>query len=503
MDYSPLGNLEIGQRGCKIKGRVARLWDSTNPSLKDHLMSVDFLLVDEQGISIQASIRKEDAAQMKELIFEGKVYTIANFIVAAARRTYRVSPHQNMLRIGTWTIIKQVEEPELKIPLNSFSFVDDETLESRLYDDAQLTDTMGHLISVARLTQTYANGRMVGKKNMVIQTLRKKNITVTLWGSVANAFSEEEALKIPKKDPLIVVLTAMIVKSFKAETTLSSTFGTKIYINLDIQEVHQFRKSLSYPNEVTFLDESEQSQGIISNVQHEDERTISQLLSLDRVSYLEKKFRTVGTITDINASKGWWYSACARCRTGVNNYQGIISYDTASATFLVFGKQVEKLINVSAAILSELPESNRTIVPEIMAQILGTKCGFTVSINDRDNHPKILSFNVSQIFEHHKEGHLDTHNKISECGPSAQKVQKNDVSVNINNKRIRGSNVYFVCCLSSFASIGQYVSSSFRGRLPLMMVPCLLTMFELLFVMESKDKGKMQLKKNAVGEEQV
>ncbi|XP_038683016.1 uncharacterized protein LOC119983400 [Tripterygium wilfordii] len=172
MDYTPLRNLEMGQRGSTIIVRVARMWDSTNPSQQDQLMSVDLLFVDEQGTTIQGSIRKEYADRITEFLLEGHIYKISNFFVGAARKTFKVSKHEHIIRIGTWTIISEMSDTKDDIPMNCFNFVDDQVLESRLYNDVELTDVMGHLTSVLRLTTTFANGRMVGKKNLLIQTLK-------------------------------------------------------------------------------------------------------------------------------------------------------------------------------------------------------------------------------------------------------------------------------------------------------------------------------------------
>ncbi|XP_038685597.1 uncharacterized protein LOC119985382 isoform X2 [Tripterygium wilfordii] len=298
MDYTPLRNLEIGQRGSTIIVRVARMWDSTNPSQQDQLMSVDLIFVDEQGTTIQGSIRKEDADRIKEFLLEGHIYKISNFFVGAARKTFKVSKHEHIIRIGTWTIISEMSDTKDDIPMNCFNFVDDQVLESRLYNDVELTDVMGHLTSVSRLTTTFANGRM------------------------------------------------------------------------------------------------------------------------------GKKFITVASIAEIDASKGWWYNACPKCKVGISNYQGKMSCNKCGPTekmpipwykvnvnvtdgihgakFLLFGKHFERLINIPAGTLSELPTSVRTEVPEIMQNLYGKTYNFTVSINERDNNSDILTFNVSQVYEDEK-----------------------------------------------------------------------------------------------------
>ncbi|XP_038685651.1 replication protein A 70 kDa DNA-binding subunit B-like [Tripterygium wilfordii] len=421
MDHTPLNKLEMGQRGYTVVARVARMWDSTNPSQQDQLMSVDLLFVDEQGTTIQGSIRKEDANRMKELFVEGKIYQISNFFVGAARKSFRISKHDQIIRIGTWTIVLEMSDTKKNIPMNCFNFVDDQILESRLYNDADLTDIMGHLTSVSKLTTTFANGRMVGKKNLLINTISNKTIPVTLWGKIADEFEEDNVLKIPKKDRIIIVLLGMTVKSFRGETTLSSTSATKIYLNLDIPEVHKFHSNMSYPSEVTILDDLRDSEMPIALIPQNNQKTISELISLDKKTNMGKKFTTVGSITEIDASRGWWYNACPKCKVGINSYEGKLSCNkcgptaklpipwykvsmyvtdgTHDAKFLLFGKHVERMIKIPASTLSDLPSSVRTEVPTIMLNLYGKTYNFTVSINERENNSETLTFNVSQVYE--------------------------------------------------------------------------------------------------------
>ncbi|XP_038678381.1 replication protein A 70 kDa DNA-binding subunit B-like [Tripterygium wilfordii] len=502
MDHTPLNKLEMGQRGYTVVARVARMWDSTNPSQQDQLMSVDLLFVDEQGTTIQGSIRKEDANRMKELFVEGKIYQISNFFVGAARKSFRISKHDQIIRIGTWTIVSEMSDTEKNIPMNCFNFVDDQILESRLYNDADLTDIMGHLTSVSKLTTTFANGRMVGKKNLLINTISNKTIPVTLWGKIADEFEEDNVLKIPKKDRIIIVLSGMTVKSFRGETTLSSTSATKIYLNLDIPEVHKFHNkswyqltttvgiwgpnpgrfrtfltssyvhvplqltttssiSMSYPSEVTILDDLRDSEMPIALIPQNNQKTISELISLDKKTNMGKKFTTVGSITEIDASRGWWYNACPKCKVGINSYEGKLSCNkcgptaklpipwykvsmyvtdgTHDAKFLLFGKHVERMIKIPASTLSDLPSSVRTEVPTIMLNLYGKTYNFTVSINERENNSETLTFNVSQVYENdhdpNKAAVEQSHFQIS--GTDGKNDLASSFTDNSENKRNR------------------------------------------------------------------
>ncbi|XP_038688696.1 replication protein A 70 kDa DNA-binding subunit-like [Tripterygium wilfordii] len=425
MDFTPLKELQLGQRGCKIKCRLARLWDSTNPKMKDELMSVDFLLIDNEGSTIQGSIRKQDAPQLKNLLTESKIYVFANFIVAAAKKTYRVCQHETMIQIGPWTIIKEEPDIESTIPMNSFHLPQIKDIEARLYNDTILTDVIGHITSVERLSTTYAIGRNVSKKNMVLHSFGYTRLPVTLWGSIAEAFNEENVLSIGDTESIIAILTSMTVRSFKGEPTLSSTSATKVYVNQENEETISFRNSLLYPHGVISLTQATSTTDNANEQLENKSKTIMELLHLDRLTDMGKKYTTVATIEGIDAATGWWYNACPKCKAGVTTTEGTLSCrkcgpihnipipwyklnmtvadGTAEAKFLVFGKHIERLLKISADQLCDLPGSTRTVLPPIIEQLLcGKKYTFIVSINDRDNNPHVLTFNVSYMAEEPK-----------------------------------------------------------------------------------------------------
>ncbi|XP_038718166.1 uncharacterized protein LOC120011170 [Tripterygium wilfordii] len=52
---------------------------------------------------------------------------VANFIVIVARKNFRVCPSENMLQVGTWTVIKEVFRMASAIPKNRFCFINGNT----------------------------------------------------------------------------------------------------------------------------------------------------------------------------------------------------------------------------------------------------------------------------------------------------------------------------------------------------------------------------------------
>nr|CAD1830264.1 unnamed protein product [Ananas comosus var. bracteatus] len=101
--YISLKDLTLTQQHAKIKIRVSRIWESTTPQLKKDILSLDCLLIDEEGYAMQATIRKHDATTFRALLSEGNAYIIENFNVIPSRNTYKVVDRRYMIQISKWT----------------------------------------------------------------------------------------------------------------------------------------------------------------------------------------------------------------------------------------------------------------------------------------------------------------------------------------------------------------------------------------------------------------
>nr|CAD1839751.1 unnamed protein product [Ananas comosus var. bracteatus] len=103
MEFVLLKELTLAQQHCKIRTRISRMWESTTPLLKNNILSLDCLLIDEEGYTMQATVRKFDADHFRTLLSEGDVYIFENFNVVPSRNTYKVVDRKYMVQISKWT----------------------------------------------------------------------------------------------------------------------------------------------------------------------------------------------------------------------------------------------------------------------------------------------------------------------------------------------------------------------------------------------------------------
>ena len=167
--YATLNDINPARNDWKIKVRVSRIWKVVNTHQNDELISLDMVLIDEkvsfyikaqtefqyfmhtnllsywlsfcstlQENWIHATIPKKFIAKNRELIEEGKVYKIQNFIITDNKKKYKIVENEYMLQFNDETEIERVYENLPNIITNKFKFVSFEAVNGRL-DNEVLT----------------------------------------------------------------------------------------------------------------------------------------------------------------------------------------------------------------------------------------------------------------------------------------------------------------------------------------------------------------------------
>ncbi|KAG2545469.1 hypothetical protein PVAP13_9KG312009 [Panicum virgatum] len=95
MTYKKIRQLTTFGQSWNIKVRVIRIWESINFAT-DELMSLDMILMDEQGDTIRATIWKNLIDSYKPKIIEGSIYALSNFKV---QEDARYHPVKNIFKV--------------------------------------------------------------------------------------------------------------------------------------------------------------------------------------------------------------------------------------------------------------------------------------------------------------------------------------------------------------------------------------------------------------------
>ncbi|KAK4597268.1 hypothetical protein RGQ29_015014 [Quercus rubra] len=239
MEYTSLRQISRDNDNSKVKVRVLRMWDAINIANNHDLLSLDMILVDEEGTLIHASIRKNLAQIYRPQLNEGSIYTITNFLVEENKGNYRPVYNKFKILFNSTTLISKFSGFDHSIPQYQFEFVDYGTIASRCYDTTYLTDVIGILDYIGAIEEIRTRGRPTKLRNIQLLLEENKSIQTTLWGNTAQQI-DDDFFKT-NKGPFVVIVTSTIVKTFRGDYQLSSTFATKLYVNLDIPEVAEIR----------------------------------------------------------------------------------------------------------------------------------------------------------------------------------------------------------------------------------------------------------------------
>ncbi|KAL4637493.1 hypothetical protein ACB092_03G081300 [Castanea dentata] len=148
-----------GERQMECEIRVLRIWDAVN-TVNDNLISLDMILVDEEGKLLHASIKKNLAQHFRPLLNEGCMYVIKNFIVEEYTGKYRHVHNPQKILFKSTTSVSKINRLCHSIPQYQFELADYETIVSRCHDTTYLTDVIGILESIGIIEEINLNDRL-------------------------------------------------------------------------------------------------------------------------------------------------------------------------------------------------------------------------------------------------------------------------------------------------------------------------------------------------------
>ncbi|CAJ2652163.1 unnamed protein product [Trifolium pratense] len=92
--FDTLASVCSGKESWRIKVRVLRLWSVCSFMKPEQVISLEMVLIDDKGVKIHASVRRQLLYLFNLKIVEGDVYKMSFFTVCPQSGIYRTTPHQ-------------------------------------------------------------------------------------------------------------------------------------------------------------------------------------------------------------------------------------------------------------------------------------------------------------------------------------------------------------------------------------------------------------------------
>ncbi|XP_057548086.1 uncharacterized protein LOC130826522 [Amaranthus tricolor] len=212
--------------------------------------------------------------------------------------------------------------------------------------------------------------------------------------------------KAENNKSFVIIIQYAKVKLWRGTTSLTnSMFITRLTIEPDIHEVHEFKNSLK-SSELIFLHNHEAVQ-------------LKDIVLLQKEGY----YVTYGTITSIDCEHEWSYSSCYKCYDAVQKESDgsmscltckvpilivwprykifvRVSDGVGQSTFVLFDSQVKKELQVTAKELidKQVKNGDTETFPEELEKLINKKYLFVFKVNKYFNiEKKSKSYSVSKL----------------------------------------------------------------------------------------------------------
>ncbi|EMS59273.1 hypothetical protein TRIUR3_16563 [Triticum urartu] len=213
-----LKTITLGQQSCKVFGRLLRLWDAINMKSKfaDPLISIDGVLLDEDGNMAQISVPKKFHRQFRPLLTEGHVYIFNDIAAVDIKNKTHIYHHQNyMLQFKHSTKVHRLESRGTNIPKFSFNFCPFDNLSEKDTFAKPLQDIIGVISHIGPFD--YASQTSTNKlRKIKIRNLDEQTQEIRLWGHHGETFDEEAVLKKSQEGIVVGIFAGLTAGSFLA-----------------------------------------------------------------------------------------------------------------------------------------------------------------------------------------------------------------------------------------------------------------------------------------------
>ncbi|XP_022014818.1 replication protein A 70 kDa DNA-binding subunit A-like [Helianthus annuus] len=370
---------------------------------------MDLIFIDEKGAKIQGGIKSHLIPVFYGQIQED-VVILSKFGVGENKDLYKVVVHDykiNFYRCTNVTPVRDWQGVEYGFNFRAYQdILQGEALKSLSVDVAGSVAWCGDLEFFGRPPK------------------ETKKITFDIQDLIFNEFIS----KTPAHEHVMVVIQHGKCKEWKGQFTVQSDkFATRMFLNEEIDEVNQLRRSLILKHG---QGSGSTSQTILSSQTifplHKEFVTDGVKKHVDEISEIEKEMScvVVATIKIVQEEYGWFYHACRKCFKKViskseylQNVENVsddilqmpatslvcpkcssectsittkfkvqvrVQDETGSVSFVMFDRDVQKILGLAASDIGErqLKANDTESFPHEISRLVDKKVAFKIDVSE-------------------------------------------------------------------------------------------------------------------------
>ncbi|KAH1202855.1 Replication protein A DNA-binding subunit B [Glycine max] len=228
----------------KIVVCITDVWQARKQNSKH---TIEMVLMDQTGSKIGATLWQELFTELRDELQCGSSYLIQNLRIVDNQSEYRVSLVPYLVYFLKSTSVKEIHRPE--IPFNIYLIAPFTDIISGLAPRHTLVDIVGVVVDLIDVKTVNPPHRMTVR----LRDNSNCDILITVWEDYAIQLHDVIDKNLLLQEPLIVMLTLGKIKDATGVSGVDKyplsvqniKFGSKLYVNTDITEIHQFRQSQS------------------------------------------------------------------------------------------------------------------------------------------------------------------------------------------------------------------------------------------------------------------
>ncbi|KAF7826291.1 replication protein A 70 kDa DNA-binding subunit C-like [Senna tora] len=365
-----------------VKVRVVRLWYvppySSNMSKPNPgVAAIQMVSCDSKNCTIGASVPSVYLNKFKGSLVEGGVYFISRFGVGGSGGNFRITTHSFKINFQFGTrVMPTVDDP--KIHKYGFEWVIAESISSGNADEKTLVDVIGLLTNIGDVIQSSKEDVSSKRVTIEIEDRARSRVSATLWGHYCDQI--ENFMNKHKEGSVVIALQYCKIKVFNGQRSLSNSMhATRILINEDLEEFMGFHDQDSGSNlRSPLLGSSSSSVKSVSRYADPFNAVSFSCISELLLFADESVHCIVGSVLKVNTEKAWFYNACTKCKSKVEedgeSFYGnhcstpmstaiprfrielVVIDDTAPANFTLFDRDAASFLGVSAEFMKNKAE---------------------------------------------------------------------------------------------------------------------------------------------------